>query len=205
MNAHETLIRVPSPLALIIAIAVLPLVLKALMWLVDLLQRLWRYRRRNQPTFPVATTLLPLAHAPIKGADVRNEAGLHAGATHLLDLLNGRRAAVSSHEIIGDPALQSVSRGHAIWMGSCVNLSHDGNYGRTAIERIRLVDRNGDWAQLIARVHGASDWPARVIKRWFRRRKFRQLLLSNDYTLGGIGVARSEDGNVYVVLKLANR
>jgi len=170
-----------------------------------------RRRRRDQRTVGIGIASLGMAAAgaalvwlylvPLIGIAPDLTAGMSAQEAEILRLVNDERKRAGAPALKSSQRLVLASRGHSYDMALRNYLGHDGPAGDTPAERVRGVgvestvlgeniylDRDTDHAKLAER----------TVKGWLDSPEHRAHMLSRDFALTGVGVARAADGTAYV-------
>jgi uncharacterized protein YkwD len=126
---------------------------------------------------------------------------MSAQEAEILRLVNDERKRAGAPALKSSQRLVLASRGHSYDMALRNYLGHDGPAGDTPAERVRGVgvestvlgeniylDRDTDHAKLAER----------TVKGWLDSPEHRAHMLSRDFALTGVGVARAADGTAYV-------
>ena len=121
----------------------------------------------------------------------------------LLDEVNATRGAHGVRPLADDPRLATAAIDFAAELARTRRLTHDSDTPgrRTLAERLAAAGMT-QW-QLIGEnlamtAGGAEAMPAQVVRLWLDSPGHRRNLLQADFTLSGIGVARTGDGHWYV-------
>jgi len=170
-----------------------------------------RRRRRDRRTVGIGIASLGMAAAgaalvwlylvPLIGIAPDLTAGMSAQEAEILRLVNDERKRAGAPALKSSQRLVLASRGHSYDMALRNYLGHDGPAGDTTAERMRGVgvestvlgekiylDRDTDHAKLAER----------TVKGWLDSPEHRAHMLSRDFALTGVGVARAADGTAYV-------
>jgi uncharacterized protein YkwD len=170
-----------------------------------------RRRRRDRRTVGIGIASLGMAAAgaalvwlylvPLIGIAPDLTAGMSAQEAEILRLVNDERKRAGAPALKSSQRLVLASRGHSYDMALRNYLGHDGPAGDTPAERVRGVgvestvlgeniylDRDTDHAKLAER----------TVKGWLDSPEHRAHMLSRDFALTGVGVARAADGTAYV-------
>jgi uncharacterized protein YkwD len=116
------------------------------------------------------------------------------------DLINQQRIANGEQPLVWDSELCRMARMHSDSMAHQEFFDHTGPDGRDMRERARESNIRG-WsamAENIAYNQGFNDPAAFAVERWMRSNKHRDNILNDSFTRSAIGIARSEDGRVYL-------
>src|ERR1700687_1756439 len=133
-------------------------------------------------------------------------AGMSAQEAEILRLVNDERKRGGAPQLKSSQRLVLASRGHSYDMALRNYLSHKGPAGDTPAERVRGVgvdstalgeniymDRDADRTKLAQR----------ALQRWLRSPEHRANMLSPEFDMTGVGVARAADGTAYVTQDFA--
>ncbi|HEY2525998.1 MAG TPA: CAP domain-containing protein [Candidatus Binataceae bacterium] len=133
-------------------------------------------------------------------------AGMSAQEAEILRLVNGERRRAGAPALKSSQRLMLASRGHSYDMALRNYLGHKGPAGDTPAERVSSVgvdsaaleenlylDRDADRAKLAER----------ALQEWLRSPEHRANLLSPDFAITGVGIARAADGTAYVTQDFA--
>ncbi len=126
---------------------------------------------------------------------------LSAQEFQLLKLTNDSRIQAGLAPLQFSPHLMVAARNHSRDMAARGYLGHDSPAGDTPADRARAAGINYD--ELAENIYSdnatdADALPERVIKSWLRSRTHRMNLLSPDFRLSAVGIARAHDGNYFV-------
>ena len=116
------------------------------------------------------------------------------------DLINQQRIANGERPLVWDAELCRMARMHSDSMARQEFFDHTGPEGRDMRERARESNIRG-WsamAENIAYNQGFDDPAAFAVERWMHSNKHRDNILNDSFTRSAIGIARSEDGRVYL-------
>ena len=95
----------------------------------------------------------------------------------------------------------SAARSHSIDMAERRYFGHDSPAGDTPADRVRMMGINyEELAESLYR-DDSSDvetLPNRVVKGWLASPSHRANLLSPRFRIAAVGIARSDDGKIYV-------
>jgi uncharacterized protein YkwD len=170
-----------------------------------------RRRRRYRRTVGIGVASLGMAAAgaalvwiylvPLIGLAPDLTAGMSAQEAEILRLVNDERKRGGASPLKSSQRLVLASRGHSYDMALRNYLSHKGPAGDTPAERVRGVgvdstalgeniymDRDADRAKLAQR----------AVQQWLRSPEHRANMLSPEFDMTGVGVARAADGTAYV-------
>jgi uncharacterized protein YkwD len=170
-----------------------------------------RRRRRYRRTVGIGVASLGMAAAgaalvwiylvPLIGLAPDLTAGMSAQEAEILRLVNDERKRGGASPLKSSQRLVLASRGHSYDMALRNYLSHKGPAGDTPAERVRGVgvdstalgeniymDRDADRAKLAQR----------AVQQWLRSPEHRADMLSPEFDMTGVGVARAADGTAYV-------
>jgi uncharacterized protein YkwD len=119
----------------------------------------------------------------------------------LLKLANDSRVQAGLAPLQFSPRLMVAARNHSRDMAARGYLGHDSPAGDTPADRARAIGISYD--ELAENVYrgdaaDAGALPELVIKAWLRSRAHRANLLSPDFRLSAVGIARADDGNYFV-------
>jgi uncharacterized protein YkwD len=175
-----------------------------------------RRHRRYRRTVGIGVASLGMAAAgaalvwlylvPLIGLAPDLTAGMSAQEAEILRLVNDERKRGGASPLKSSQRLVLASRGHSYDMALRNYLSHNGPAGDTPAERVRGVgvdsaalgenvymDRDADRAKLAQR----------AVQRWLHSPEHRANMLSPEFDMTGIGVARAADGTAYVTQDFA--
>ncbi|MBA3805372.1 MAG: CAP domain-containing protein [Acidobacteria bacterium] len=116
------------------------------------------------------------------------------------DLINEQRISNGEQPFVWDAELCRMARMHSDNMARQEFFDHSGPDGHGMQERARNSNIRG-WSVLaenIAYNQGFDDPAAFAVERWMRSSKHRDNILNDRFTRSAIGIARAEDGRVYL-------
>lgn len=116
------------------------------------------------------------------------------------DLINEQRISNGEQPLVWDAELCRMARVHSDNMARQEFFDHTSPDGRSMQERARNSNIRG-WSMLaenIAYNQGFEDPAAFAVERWMRSIKHRENILNDRFTRSAIGIARAEDGRVYL-------
>lgn len=116
------------------------------------------------------------------------------------DLINAQRISNGEQPLVWDAELCRMARMHSESMARQQFFDHTGPDGRSMQERARNSNIRG-WsvmAENIAYNQGFNDPAAFAVERWMRSNKHRENILNDNFTRSAVGIARAEDGRVYL-------
>lgn len=116
------------------------------------------------------------------------------------DLVNAQRIRNGEQPLVWDAELCRMARMHSGNMARQEFFDHTSPDGRSMQERARTNNIRG-WSVLaenIAYNQGFDDPAAFAVERWMRSSKHRENILNQRFTRSAIGIARAEDGRVYL-------
>ena len=170
-----------------------------------------RRRRRYRRTVGIGVASLGMAAAgaalvwiylvPLIGLAPDLTAGMSAQEAEILRLVNDERKRGGASPLKSSQRLVLASRGHSYDMALRNYLSHNGPAGDTPAERVRGV--GVDSAALGENIYMDRDadrtkLAQRALQRWLRSPEHRANMLSPEFDMTGVGVARAADGTAYV-------
>ena len=138
---------------------------------------------------------------PLIGLAPDLTAGMSAQEAEILRLVNDERKRGGASPLKSSQRLVLASRGHSYDMALRNYLSHNGPAGDTPAERVRGV--GVDSAALGENIYMDRDadrtkLAQRALQRWLRSPEHRANMLSPEFDMTGVGVARAADGTAYV-------
>jgi uncharacterized protein YkwD len=116
------------------------------------------------------------------------------------ELINAQRIANGETPLVWDAELCRMARQHSEEMASTGVFDHTMAGGRGMRERAHSSNIRG-WsamAENIAYNQGFDDPAAFAVERWMRSVKHRDNILNAVFTRSAIGIARSDDGKIYM-------
>ena len=119
----------------------------------------------------------------------------------LLKLANDSRLQAGLAPLQFAPRLMAAARNHSRDMAAHGYLSHDSPAGDTPTDRARAAGIGYDeLAENVYRgnVADAGALPKQVITAWLQNRDYRTNLLSPDFRLSAVGIARANGGTYFV-------
>jgi uncharacterized protein YkwD len=126
---------------------------------------------------------------------------LSAQEFRILKLVNDERVRAGQPPLQFSPLLMSAARAHSIDMAERRYFGHDSPAGDTPADRVRMMGINyEELAESLYR-DDSSDvetLPNRVVKGWLASPSHRANMLSTRFRIAAVGIARSDDGNIYV-------
>jgi uncharacterized protein YkwD len=126
---------------------------------------------------------------------------LSAQEFRILKLVNDERVRAGQAPLQFSPLLMSAARAHSIDMAERRYFGHDSPAGDTPADRVRMMGINyEELAESLYR-DDSSDvetLPNRVVKGWLASPSHRANLLSTRFRIAAVGIARSDDGKIYV-------
>jgi uncharacterized protein YkwD len=119
----------------------------------------------------------------------------------LLKLANDSRVQAGLAPLQFAPRLMAAARNHSSDMAARGYLSHDSPAGDTPADRARAAGIAYD--ELTENVYrgnvaDAGALPKQVITAWLQNRDYRTNLLSPDFRLSAVGIARANGGTYFV-------
>jgi uncharacterized protein YkwD len=116
------------------------------------------------------------------------------------DLINAQRAANGEQPLVWDAELCRMARMHSESMARMNFFDHTSPDGRDMVRRAHSNNVRG-WsamAENIAYNQGFNDPAAFAVERWMRSSKHRDNILNARFSRSAVGIARSEDGRVFL-------
>jgi uncharacterized protein YkwD len=120
-----------------------------------------------------------------------------------LDRVNDQRADNGLPALRDNPALDQAAQAHACDNAGTGVMTHDGSDGSDLGQRL---DRAGyDYARAAENVAMGFTDPAAVVLGWMGSAGHRRNILRDELRDAGLGIALSDEGDVYWVLNLGRR
>jgi uncharacterized protein YkwD len=126
---------------------------------------------------------------------------LSAQEFRILKLVNDERVRAGQPPLQFSPLLMSAARAHSIDMAERRYFGHDSPAGDTPADRVRMMGINyEELAESLYRDDSSNVemLPNRVVKGWLASPSHRANMLSTRFRIAAVGIARSDDGNIYV-------
>ena len=118
----------------------------------------------------------------------------------VFDLINDERAHYGRSPLAWVERVADSARYHSRDMATNAYFNHADLAGKRATTRIEMFGLN-DWRQVgenIAWLSGGDDPAARVVRLWMESPGHRENILNRSFRESGIGLARSNDGKLYL-------
>jgi Cysteine-rich secretory protein family len=177
-------------------------------------QRRRRYRRAlafGIGSFGAAAAGAALAWfylMPLIGLAPDLTAGMSIQEAEILRLVNDERRHVGAPALKSEPRLVLASRGHSYDMALRNYFGHNGPAGDTPAERAHGVgiDSTAVGETLYAgRGSERDNLAGRAVSGWLGDAAMRARMLSSQFAITGVGIARAADGTEYVTEDFANQ
>jgi uncharacterized protein YkwD len=126
---------------------------------------------------------------------------LSAQEFRILKLVNDERVRAGQPPLQFSPLLMSAARAHSIDMAERRYFGHDSPAGDTPADRVRMMGISyEELAESLYRDDSSNveTLPDRVVKGWLASPSHRANMLSTRFRIAAVGIARSDDGKIYV-------
>lgn len=131
---------------------------------------------------------------------IENKTDFDADEFQIFALVNHERAKQGLSQLAFDDEVAKIARAYSKKMATEKFFSHYDAEGKSVLERAKAA-RLKHWSKIgenLFSIANLADFDDFTVEKWMNSPTHRQNILAPDWTTAGVGIAESEDGEIFI-------